>query len=60
MLDCYPVLPLAKGQAVTIGLTSYDGGVYYGLNSDRDSLPDVDVLAGCLEDSLSELMGTAR
>jgi diacylglycerol O-acyltransferase len=55
MLSIYPVVPLAKGQAVSIGLTSYDGGVYYGLNADRDAMPDVDVLASCLEESLAEL-----
>jgi hypothetical protein len=59
MIDCYPVVPLAKGQAVTIGLTSYNGGVYYGMNCDRDSMPDIDVLAGCIEESLAELLGTA-
>ena len=58
MLSVYPVVPLAKGQAVSIGLTSYDGGVYYGLNADRDAMPDIDVLAGCLEQSLAELVGT--
>jgi diacylglycerol O-acyltransferase / wax synthase len=60
MIDCYPVVPLAKGQAVTIGLTSYNGGVFYGMNCDRDSMPDIDVLAGCVEESLAELMGTVR
>jgi len=58
MLQMYPVVPLAKGQAVSIGLTSYDGGVYFGLNADRDAMPDVDVLAACLEESLAELVGT--
>ena len=56
----YPVVPLSKGQALAIGVTSYDGGVFYGLNADRDALPDVDVLAGCLEESLAELLGTVR
>jgi len=60
MLTAYPVVPLAKGQAVSIGLTSYDGGVYYGLNADRDSMPDVDVLAQCLTDSLAELVATVE
>ena len=60
MLEMYPVVPLSKGQAVSIGLTSYDGGVYYGLNADRDAMPDVDVLAQCLEESLSELVETVR
>jgi WS/DGAT/MGAT family acyltransferase len=60
MDDCFPVVPLAKGQAVTIGLMSYNGGVYYGMNCDRDAMPDIDVLATCIEDSLAELLETAR
>ncbi|HET6817408.1 MAG TPA: wax ester/triacylglycerol synthase family O-acyltransferase [Mycobacteriales bacterium] len=60
MLETYPVVPLGRGQAVSIGLTSYDGGVYFGLNGDRDAMPDVDVLAQCLEESLSELAETVR
>jgi WS/DGAT/MGAT family acyltransferase len=56
MLEVFPVVPIARGQAVSIGLTSYNGGVYYGLNADRDALPDVDVLAQCIEESLGELV----
>ena len=58
MLGMYPVVPLAKGQAVAVGLTSYNGGVCYGLNADRDAMPDVDVLASCIEESLAELVAT--
>jgi diacylglycerol O-acyltransferase / wax synthase len=58
MLELFPVVPLAKGQALALGLTSYDGGVYYGLNGDRDAMPDVDVLAGMVHESLDELLGT--
>ena len=60
LLATYPVVPLAKGQAVSVGLTSYDGGVFYGLNADRDAMTDVDVLAHCLCDSLAELRETVR
>ncbi|GAA4552608.1 wax ester/triacylglycerol synthase family O-acyltransferase [Pseudonocardia xishanensis] len=55
MRDMYPVVPLAHGQAVAIGVTSYDGTVCYGLNADRDALPDVDVLAEALNTALAEL-----
>ena len=58
MQSLYPVVPLAKGQAVSVGITSYNGGVYYGLNADRDAMPDVDVLAQCIEESLEELLET--
>ena len=30
-------------------MTSYDGGVYYGITADRDLLPDIDVLAQSLK-----------
>lgn len=60
LLSSYPVVPLAKGQAVAIGLTSYDGGLYYGLNADRDAMRDIDVLAQCIDDSLTELLETVR
>jgi WS/DGAT/MGAT family acyltransferase len=60
MLSMYPVVPLVKNQAVSIGLTSYDGGVYYGLNADRDSMPDLDVLAAALSESLAVLRETVR
>jgi diacylglycerol O-acyltransferase len=55
LLTAYPVVPLAHGQAVAIGVTSYDGGLYYGVNADRDGMPDVGVLAQCLVDALDEL-----
>jgi diacylglycerol O-acyltransferase / wax synthase len=56
MLSTYPVVPLARGQAVSIGLTSYDGGVYFGLNGDRDAMPDLDLLGLCLVDALADLV----
>ena len=39
LLSSYPVIPLAKGQALAVGLTSYDGEVNFGLNGDRDASP---------------------
>ncbi|MEJ3654138.1 wax ester/triacylglycerol synthase family O-acyltransferase [Actinomycetes bacterium KLBMP 9759] len=58
MLDMFPMVPLGGGQSVAIGITSYDGGVHYGLTADRDAMPDVDVLAEALTDSLAELVAT--
>lgn len=60
MLAAYPIVPLAKNQAVSIGLTSYNGGVYFGLNADRDAMPDAEVLAQCITDATEELKDTAR
>jgi diacylglycerol O-acyltransferase / wax synthase len=60
MLASCPVIPLARGQALAIGLTSYDGGVSYGLNGDREAMPDLDDLRRCIIDALSELLEAAR
>ncbi len=60
MLAAYPVVPLARGQAVSIGLTSYDGGVFFGLNADRDAMADIDVLAQCIDDSIDEMLATVK
>jgi diacylglycerol O-acyltransferase len=58
MLEMFPVVPLSKNQGVSVGITSYDGGVYFGLNADRDAMSDVDGLASMIEESLEELVGT--
>jgi diacylglycerol O-acyltransferase / wax synthase len=58
MIEMFPVVPLAQNQAVAIGVTSYDGGVYFGLNADRDAMPDVGTLARMVEESLEELLAT--
>jgi diacylglycerol O-acyltransferase len=60
MLEMFPVIPLAAGQAVSIGLTSYDGGVFFGLNADRDAMHDVDVLGSLIEESLAELIAASN
>jgi diacylglycerol O-acyltransferase / wax synthase len=58
MLDVFPVVPLAGGQAVAVGITTYDGAVHYGLTADRDAVPDVDALADAMTESLAELVAT--
>ena len=60
LLTCYPVVPLARGQALSIGATSYNGQVFFGLNADREALPDVDLLAGLLLEELAILRTTAK
>ncbi|HEX3335625.1 MAG TPA: WS/DGAT domain-containing protein, partial [Jatrophihabitans sp.] len=59
MTEMFPFLPLTEGHAVSIALTSYDGGVYYGINGDREAMRDVNVLADLIEESLAELVAAA-
>jgi diacylglycerol O-acyltransferase / wax synthase len=58
MVATYPVHPLMPGHPLTIAVTSYEGGVYYGVTADRDLLPDVDLLGPCLVEALDELLDT--
>jgi diacylglycerol O-acyltransferase len=58
MVETYPVHPLLPGHALAIGVTSYDGGVYYGVTADRDAIPDADVVGQCLTEALDELKDT--
>jgi diacylglycerol O-acyltransferase len=50
------VVPLTAGQALAVGVTSYDGAVHFGLYADRDAMPDLPVLAQCISDALDELI----
>jgi diacylglycerol O-acyltransferase / wax synthase len=55
MLDPFPMVPLASGQAVGVALLSYDGRINFGLVGDFDLMWDLDDLAVDLKDSLAEL-----
>ncbi|WP_299952235.1 wax ester/triacylglycerol synthase family O-acyltransferase [uncultured Modestobacter sp.] len=59
MVEVFPVVPLVRGQGLSIGLTSYDGTVYFGLNADRDSVSDVDALADLIEAEVAFLVESA-
>ena len=42
----YPFVPLSpQNHALSIGVLSYDGGVFFGLAGDRDVIADIDELA---------------
>jgi diacylglycerol O-acyltransferase / wax synthase len=51
----YPFVPLSpQGHALSIGVVSYDGGVFFGLAGDRAVMADIDGLAAELASSLAE------
>ncbi|MDJ0395183.1 wax ester/triacylglycerol synthase family O-acyltransferase [Rhodococcus sp. G-MC3] len=60
MLEMFPVSPLFENQALSIGLTSYDGFVCFGLNADRGAMPDVDVITALLLEALEELVDASN
>ncbi|HEX2359492.1 MAG TPA: wax ester/triacylglycerol synthase family O-acyltransferase [Solirubrobacterales bacterium] len=55
----FPMVPLAKRQAVCVGIMSYNGQVNFGLIGDYDAMEDLGDLAADLEVSLDELVEAA-
>ena len=60
LLDLIPMAPLARRQALCIAVMSYNGKLDFGLIADYDAMPDLEVLAQLLEESLDELLAAAR
>jgi WS/DGAT/MGAT family acyltransferase len=60
LLETYAVPPLLHNQVLAIGVTSYNGQLYFGINADRDAMSDVDMLPTLLRESLDELLEAAK
>ncbi len=60
LLETYAVPPLLHNQVLAIGVTSYCGMLYFGINADREAMSDVDVLPTLLRESLDELRDAAQ
>ena len=54
----FPMVPLAKRQAVCFGIMSYNGQVNFGLTADYDAMEDLETLAEDLRDSFDRARGT--
>jgi diacylglycerol O-acyltransferase / wax synthase len=59
LLRAYPLVPLFENQGLGIALFSYDGHLCWGLNADRDLVPDLQRLADDLTESFAELQAAA-
>jgi WS/DGAT/MGAT family acyltransferase len=55
----FPMVPLAKRQAVCVGIMSYNGQVNFGLIGDYDAMEDLGDLAEDLEAAVEELVEAA-
>jgi diacylglycerol O-acyltransferase len=65
MLGCelkevYPVVPLADGHALSIGMTTVQRDACFGLYADREALPDADSLTGHIDTAIDELLELSR
>ena len=59
MRTAYPVVPLFDKFALVVGLFSYNGGLYWGINGDWEQLPDLHDFVLALEESFAELQHAA-
>lgn len=60
MLTTYPVVPLFRNQALVVGLFSYNGGLFWGLNADWEAIPDLHDFQEYIVDAFHELQRRAR
>lgn len=56
MTDMYPYIPLGADLRITIGISSYAGGLAWGVTGDHDSVPDLQILTDGIEQSIAELI----
>jgi hypothetical protein len=54
----FPMVPLARRQALCIGIMSYDGTVNFGLIGDYDAMADLDSFGLDLEAAIEEVAAT--
>jgi diacylglycerol O-acyltransferase len=55
----YPVVPLARRQALGIAVMSYDGQLGFGLLADYDALPELETIANELQRAIKALATAA-
>jgi len=57
MESIFPLVPLARRQALCVGIMSYNGQVDFGLVGDYDSMADLESFGLDLEGAIAELTG---
>jgi WS/DGAT/MGAT family acyltransferase len=60
ILEAYPVAFLPENHALAIAIMSYNGQMNFGLLSDFDAVPDIDLIGKGIEDELATLLALAR
>ena len=60
MLEAFPYVPLAGSVRIGVAIFSYNGLINFGVTGDLDYAPDVDVLAGGIEQGMTDLLKLAN
>jgi diacylglycerol O-acyltransferase / wax synthase len=56
MIRAFPYVPLGGQMRLGIAIFSYDGEVNFGITGDYDSTGDIDILAGGIEDGMTQML----
>ncbi len=56
MLEYVPFVPITYGMRVGVAIVSYNRKLAFGVTGDYDTVPDIDVLASGINDTIAELM----
>ncbi|MDF3301708.1 wax ester/triacylglycerol synthase family O-acyltransferase [Streptomyces tropicalis] len=56
LTEVYPFAPLARGQSLAVAISTYRGGVHYGLVADGRAVPDLDRLAAAVREEVRTLI----
>ena len=59
LLEIHPIVPLAEEHTLGIAIVSNDGHVMFGINADRESTPDLDVLVAGMHEGIADLLAAA-
>ncbi len=59
MQTTFPVVPLFEKVALVVGLFSYNGGLFWGLTADWETVPDLHDFVEAIEISFAELQAAA-
>jgi diacylglycerol O-acyltransferase / wax synthase len=54
--EAYPVVPIADRHALSIGVTTIRDQACFGVYADREMLPDADLIAAAIDESVDELL----
>jgi WS/DGAT/MGAT family acyltransferase len=60
LVEILPYVPIADRVRIGVAMFSYRGMLTFGITADYGSVPDVDVLVGGIDVSMSELLEAAR
>ena len=59
VMEIWPLVPLAADHAIGLAILSYNGSVFFCLNTDQDSVPDLDILRDAIEAEIETLSDLA-